>query len=208
MVSQVCERQAAISTKLALATRAHRYLVLCTVFGWIGLVSGAGGVALISLVRWLWLPENALLMLLSAVPVFAMLVGVLSFVAGRSLRSARGRALDQAYGEALAHLLPMADAGAGSAELAGALRLDQPTTERLLVQVSTRDDVVSDVTDEGQILYRRRSLDGSDAATDHSTAAALRLRVGADRGAFAGSNASDEADVPAETGESARRIKQ
>jgi len=160
LVNSSCEAQPEIQQSLHAATRAHRLSKVATPLSIVTTVVGVVALLFALLLKSVFSASDSTTAWLVSLPVLILFLSALGYAWSSKLRKSRGARLDDAYRQALLRQLSANTSGSTSSELAKVLGVEPKLTERLLAQLNVRDDVTAEVTEEGQIAYSMRSLQG------------------------------------------------
>jgi hypothetical protein len=143
-----------VSNALARAHGEHKnalFLRFLTYF--LAAISGFSG---LSIVLFLWVANlsTAWNATLSTLPVIPLLFAIFAHVSSKKARLGRDQALDMAYAEQVISLLTQMGSSADGTRIAGMLGLSVDHTEAILSKLNADDRMSSDVTDDGEVVYR------------------------------------------------------
>ena len=153
MTQESCEHIAVVRDDLRTATRAHRLALLSKVASYLGVGIGFVGLLFVLFIREATSASLFTSGLLTSLPLLTLLLSAVGFLKTKSLRKTCRLHLEKAYKNGLLGLMSKSAAGATPLQLAETLSIDVAMTEHLLAELNVRDDVASEVTDDGQIAY-------------------------------------------------------
>jgi len=191
MAQESCEHIAVVRDDLRAATHAHKLALLTKVASYLGLGIGLVGLLFVLFIREATSPSLFTSGLLASLPVFTLLLSVVGFLKTKSLRKTRRSRLEKAYKSGLLELMSKSATGATPHQLAKTLSIDVAMTERLLTELNVRDDVASEVTDDGQIAYSNPNRGQPIEMLPSAQPATQRLRVSEDATSSDTGTASD-----------------
>lgn len=110
----------------------------------------------------------------SAFPALTLLLSVFGFLKSANLRKRRDLQLKEAYKQAILQLITSTGTSSTPADIAKMFGIEAKRSERLLTELNVRDDVSSEVTEDGQIVYSSTALPSQSPMTQPLTE---RLRV-------------------------------
>lgn len=172
-----CEQIAQVSKDLKSATRAYRLAALTRVGLIVGAAMGVVGLLFVLLANWMFSPNNFALGIMTFFPVVSLILAGLADLKTQSLQKSCGEFLNSAYGLALVKLLSERTHGATPHQLGEILGLEPLRAEQLLSHLNVRDDITSEVTDDGIIEYSARASTSAIAGIHVETPVADRLRI-------------------------------
>ena len=158
MTQASCEHITAVRSDLRSATHAHRLAKLSQVASCFGAGIGLVGLLLVLTIQSVFSPNGLTAWAMISLPFLTLVLSVLGFVKTRHLQKTRNALLDNAYGLAILELMSKSTTGATPVQLAESFGIQPSIAERLLAQLNVRDDMTSEVTDDGQIAYFNRNL--------------------------------------------------
>jgi hypothetical protein len=180
MTQESCEQIAAVRDELRAATHVHKLASLSKAASYFGVGIAMLGLLFVLFVREVASPGSFTSGLLTSLPLFTLVLSAVGFLKAASLRKARGSHLAKAYANGLLELMSKSQTGATPHQLAESLSIDVAMTERLLTELNVRDDVASEVTDDGQIAYFSPNQGRSIEVRPTEQPATQRLRVSED----------------------------
>jgi hypothetical protein len=192
MTRESCEHIADVRNDLRSATHAHKLALLSKVASIMGAAIGIIGLLFVLFVREATSPGLLTSELLASLPVLTLLLSAIGFLKMASLQKLRRSHLEKAYASGLLELMSKSGAGATPRQLAASLSIDVAMTESLLNQLNVRDDVTSEVTDDGQIAYSTPGQGRPIEMLPNEQPATQRLRVSED---VPSSNVGDTSDA-------------
>lgn len=151
MTQASCEHITAVRSDLRSATHAHRLAKLSQVASCFGAGIGLVGLLLVLTIQSVFSPNGLTAWAMISLPFLTLVLSVLGFVKTRHLQKTRNALLDNAYGLAILELMSKSTTGATPVQLAESFGIQPSIAERLLAQLNVRDDMTSEVTDDGQI---------------------------------------------------------
>ncbi len=158
MTQASCEHITAVRSDLRSATHAHRLAKLSQVASCFGAGIGLVGLLLVLTIQSVFSPNGLTAWAMISLPFLTLVLSVLGFVKTRHLQKTRNALLDNAYGLAILELMSKSTTGATPVQLAESFGIQPSIAERLLAQLNVRDDMTSEVTDDGQIADFNRNL--------------------------------------------------
>lgn len=171
------EQIASVSEDLKSATRDNRLATLTRVGAIVGAGMGVVGLLFVLFVNWMLSPNNFALGLMTFFPVVCLLLAGLATLKTQNLRNSCREFLGSAYGLAIVKLLSERTTGATSHQLGEILGLEPLRAEQLLSHLNVRDDITSDVTDDGTIEYSARASTTAIGQMHAEIPVAGRLRI-------------------------------
>ncbi len=199
MTRESSEHLPLVRDSLRAATRAHKLAALSKASSYLGAGIGLIGVLFVLFARQVTSPGAFASGLLVSLPVFTLFLSVLVFLKMISLQKSRRSLLEKAYASGLVDQMSKSGAGATPRQLAEAFNIDVAMAENLLTQLNVRDDVASEVTDDGQIAYSSPNRGRPIEMLPNEQPATQRLRVSEDDTNAAPGIASDEEDSKIKT---------
>jgi len=172
------EAEPAIQQLLHDATRAHRLSKVATPIAFVAAALGVIGLLLALLLRSAFGAGDAVTAVLVSLPAFLILLSALGYTWSSKLRKTRGTRLDDAYKQALVQYLSAGAAATTPNQFSKLFGIEPRKAEQLLSQLNVRDDVTSEITDDGQLAYSIRSLKPtSEPASPMTRVLTEKLRV-------------------------------
>jgi len=156
MTARRCEDIPAISNSLRDATHAHRLAGMSRVATAIGACAGLLGLLLVLAVKSVFSTGELVTSVMASLPLLAIILSAIGWAKSQRLAKTRDANLDNAYALAIVELLSQGSSAATSGQLAAALRIEPRRAEGLLASLNVRDDIESEVTDDGQLVYLAR----------------------------------------------------
>ena len=153
MTQQSCEEISAVRNDLRKATRAHRFATLAQVVSYLGAGIGLVGLLFVLTIQSVFSASGSASEFMYSLPLLTLVLSALGFLKTQNLRKTRDANLDDAYGLAILEVVSKNNIGATPGQLAESLGIQPLTAERLLAHLNVRDEIASEVTDEGQIAY-------------------------------------------------------
>jgi hypothetical protein len=166
-----------VSEDLKGATRDNRLAALSRVGAVLGAVTGIVGLLFVLFANWMFSPNNFALGIMTFFPVAFFLLAGLATLKTQNLRKSCGELLDSAYGLAIVKLLSERATGVTAHQLGEILGLEPLRAEQLLSRLNVRDDLTSEVTDDGTIEYSARASASAIAEIHAEVPATGRLRI-------------------------------
>ena len=159
------EAEPAIQQLLHDATHAHRLSKVATPIAFVAAALGVLGLFLALLLRSAFGAGDAVTAALVSLPAFLILLSALGYTWSSKLRKTRGTRLDEAYKQALVQYLAAGAAATTPNQFSELFGIEPRKAEQLLSQLNVRDDVTSEITEDGQLAYSIRSLEPASPMT-------------------------------------------
>lgn len=177
LTQEQCESIDALQRSLSDATRAHNLARLSRIVTYFGAGLGLIGLFFALAIKLAFSPGDGTSWALFGLPSLALLFTLVSWLKSRGFGQSRDAFLDNAYSLAIVELLSKGACGTTSSRLAAALGIETRRAERLLASLNVRDDIESEVTDDGQIAYftRGRALPNESVQLVQPVTERLRL---------------------------------
>ncbi len=177
LTQEKCEAIEAVHQSLHDATRAHRLAGVSRLMAIVGATIGLVGIMLVAALKAMFSPGEVVTGALLALPVFALILSAVGILKTKGLAKTGTQSLDRAYSLAMMELLSKTTPGETAGQLADALAIESEKAAHLLAGLNVRDDVGSEVTDEGQITYFARGNQQTAATTGRIQPVTERLRL-------------------------------
>ncbi len=147
------EANGAVQLELREATRAGRLSKVMTSLAYASSLIFFVGFILAFIITVLAQASDATAGAIFALPALMLMLAVFAFWKSTSLRKQRDLTLKEAYKQAILQLITSSDVSSTPAKIAQAFGIEPSQSERLLAELNVRDDVTSEVTEDGQIVY-------------------------------------------------------
>jgi hypothetical protein len=177
LTQEKCEAAEDVQQSLRDATRAHRLAGVSRLMAIVGATIGLVGIMLVVAIKTMFSSGEVVTGALLALPVFALILSLVGMLKTKDLAKTRTQSLDRAYSLAMMELLSKTTPGETAGQFADALAIESEKAAHLLAGLNVRDDVGSEVTDEGQITYFARGSQQAAATAGGIRPVTERLRL-------------------------------
>jgi len=140
------------------ATRAYRLSRLTAPLSYAASFAALVGFVLAFAIKGLVQPSDAAAGVIFAFPALMLIASAFGFWKTGKLRTRRERRLADAYKQAILQQMTFMGVASTPGDIAKTFGIESTHSERLLAELNVRDDVSSEVTDDGQIIYSPAAL--------------------------------------------------